>query len=91
MRESTDSTQGEARHAEPDSRSPASSHRAFIIPQTEEGRILTLVTVSRIELGTEDPPSEERVIEVLAEALKDAGWFQVETHILRTVDYPRSA
>lgn len=56
-----------------------------------KGRILTLMTVSRIELGTEDPPSEERVVEVLAEALKEAGWFHVESHILRSFDFQREA
>ena len=52
-----------------------------------EGRILTLVTVSRIQLGTEDPPSEEAVVEALAAA--DSGWFHVESKILRSFDFPR--
>lgn len=55
-----------------------------------EGRILTIVTVSRIQLGTEDPPSEECVLDVLAAALKDAGWFHVESHVVRSfTDFPR--
>ena len=56
--------------------------RELLDAWNDRGPVLTIVTVSEIELDSEDAPRPEDIVEEIAILLKDAGFRHVESRVL---------